>query len=251
MIPTNDIFNRTERLLGHEVMDRLAQIKVILFGVGGVGGWTAEALIRSGIKHLTIVDADNVAVSNINRQIMATTQTVGQSKVEVLKNRLLTINPGAEITAIHALYTAENSRDFNLDGFDYIIDAIDSLSDKASLILQATRTHAKFFSSMGAARKIHPAHIQIAEFWKVKGCPLAAALRNKFKREGIFPSKKFKCVFSDELVENRGETIDNSGAMTFNKRSINGALCHITGIFGFYLASMVIDHIYSNTLFDS
>lgn len=251
MFSQSDIFNRTKRLLGPEVMTRLADAKVILFGVGGVGGWTAEALIRSGIRRLTIVDADNIAVSNINRQLMATTLTVGQSKVETLRQRLLEINPEAEINAVHALYTQQNSLDFQLDNYDYIIDAIDSLADKASLILEATRTNAKLFSSMGAARKINPERIHTAEFWKVKGCPLAAALRNKFKRSGMFPSKKFKCVYSDELVENLGDETDNSGAMTFNKRTINGALCHITAIFGFYLASMVIDHIYSKTLFDS
>ncbi len=246
-----DIFNRTERLLGSEVMNAIADARVILFGVGGVGGWTAEALIRSGIRKLTIVDADNVAASNINRQIMATTRTIGKSKVEILQQRLLEINPDAEITAIHTLYTPQTSDEFQLNSYDYIIDAIDSLSDKANLILEATRTHAKFFSSMGAARKMNPAHIHTAEFWKVKGCPLAAALRSKFKRSGNFPSKKFKCVYSDELVENRGNIADNSGAMTFNKQIINGALCHITAIFGFYLASMVIEHIYSKTLFDS
>lgn len=243
MYSRNEIFNRTERLLGEDTMERIARVKVILFGVGGVGGWTAEALVRSGVVNLTIVDADNVAVSNINRQIMATTQTLGMGKVEVLRKRLLEINPEAKITAIHALYTAETSADFNLDSYDYIIDAIDSLSDKASLIVEATRTHAKLFSSMGAARKLNPERIHTAEFWKVKGCPLAAALRAKFKRSGVMPRKKFKCVYSDELVKNLGAAEDNSGAMTFNKRVVNGALCHITGIFGFTLAAMVIDHI--------
>lgn len=243
MYSRNEIFNRTERLLGEDTMERIARVKVILFGVGGVGGWTAEALVRSGVVNLTIVDADNVAVSNINRQIMATTQTLGMGKVEVLRKRLLEINPEAKITAIHALYTAETSADFNLDSYDYIIDAIDSLSDKASLIVEGTRTHAKLFSSMGAARKLNPERIHTAEFWKVKGCPLAAALRAKFKRSGVMPRKKFKCVYSDELVENLGAAEDNSGAMTFNKRVVNGALCHITGIFGFTLAAMVIDHI--------
>lgn len=243
MCSRDEIFNRTERLLGDEAMERIAQARVILFGVGGVGGWTAEALVRSGIVNLTIVDADNVAVSNINRQIMATTETVGKSKVEVLRQRLLAINPQAEITALHALYTAETAAEFNLDSYHYIIDAIDSLADKASLILEATRTRAKLFSSMGAARKLNPERIHIAEFWKVKGCPLAAALRSKFKKSGVFPSKKFKCVYSDELVENLGTLEDNCGAMTFGKRIINGAVCHITGIFGFTLAALVIEHI--------
>ena len=221
-----DIFQRSEQLLGTEAMGRLVTKRVIIFGVGGVGSWCAESLVRSGIHHLTIVDFDRVDVTNVNRQLMATTKTVGQVKVEVLKERLLSINPEAEITALQQIFSEETADSFQLDTYDYIIDAIDLLKDKALLILKATQTQAKFFSSMGAALKIDPTHIQIAEFWKVQGDPLARALRNRFKREKQFPQKKFQCVFSDEPIGPKGEG--------------KGSLAHITAIFGFMLSGLVI-----------
>ena len=221
-----EIFCRSELLLGSEAMSRIAEKRVIVFGVGGVGSWCAESLVRSGIKHLTIVDSDSVCVSNINRQLMATTKTVGQVKVDVLQERLLTINPAAEITALHQFFTAETADSFQLETYDYIIDAIDSLKDKALLILMATRTKAQFFSSMGAALKLDPTHIKVAEFWKIQGDPLARTLRKRFKHDGQYPERKFQCVYSDELIESQGTG--------------KGSLVHITAIFGFMLASLVV-----------
>ena len=226
------IFRRSELLLGDEAMSRIAEKRVIIFGVGGVGSWCAESLIRSGIRKLTIVDSDRVCITNINRQLMATTKTVGQVKVDALKERLLTINPLAEITALQQIFTAETAESFGLDSYDYIIDAIDSLKDKALLILMATSTKAQFFSSMGAALKLDPTRIKIVEFWKVKGDPLARALRNRFKRDKQFPKRKFQCVYSDELLENR-QPIDPEDKG-------NGSIAHITAIFGFMLAGLVI-----------
>ena len=172
-----EIFQRTELLLGTETMERIAQCRVILFGVGGVGSWCAESLIRSGIGHLTIVDNDLVCASNVNRQLMATTRTIGQPKVEVLRERLLDINPAAHIEARHEIYTRETADDFQLDAYDYIIDAIDSLEHKCHLILHACRMPGRLFSSMGAALKMDPTASQVDEFWKVTGCPLARATR--------------------------------------------------------------------------
>ena len=233
------IFRRAELLLGDEAMSRIGEKRVIIFGVGGVGSWCAESLIRSGIKHLTIVDSDRVSITNINRQLMATTKTVGQVKVDALKERLLTINPSAEITALQQVFTAETADSFQLDSYDYIIDAIDSLKDKALLILMATSSplnrgdkRGGFFSSMGAALKLNPTKIQVAEFWKVKGDPLARALRNRFKREKVFPRRKFQCVYSDELLENKLPIDPNDKG--------NGTIAHITAIFGFMLAGLVI-----------
>ena len=239
MVTEKEIFKRSLLLLGDEVMERIAAAKVILFGVGGVGSWCAESLVRTGIRHLTIVDADRVATSNINRQLMATTETVGRAKVDVLKERLLTINPHAEINAIEGIFTEETANQFHLDEYDFIIDAIDSLSDKMLLIELACRTKAKFFSSMGAALKLDPTKIQVAEFWKVKGDPLARALRNKFKHAKRFPAKKFLCVFSDELLINQGLD-DGSETLLYNKVQTNGSIAHITAIFGFTLAGLVI-----------
>ena len=235
------IFRRSELLLGNEAMSRIAEKRVIIFGVGGVGSWCAESLVRSGIKHLTIVDSDRVCITNINRQLMATTKTVGQVKVEALKERLLSINPSAEITALQQIFTAETAESFQLDSYDYIIDAIDSLKDKAQLILMATQTQAQFFSSMGAALKLDPTRIKIAEFWKVQGDPLARAIRKKFKHYGQYPEKKFLVVYSDELLENRGcPTDEGEEPSPFVKPQTNGSLAHITAIFGFMLAGLVV-----------
>jgi len=257
------IFRRSELLLGSETMERIAQKRVIIFGVGGVGSWCAESLIRSGIRQLTIVDSDRVCITNINRQLMATTKTVGQVKVEALKERLLSINPQAEITALQKIFTQETAASFDIDSYDYIIDAIDSLKDKALLILMACQSRANFFSSMGAALKMSPTRIQVTEFWKVKGDPLARALRNTFKRQKQFPKRKFQCVFSDELLTNRGHnaTCGTDHCMCpktkmgpgdpsllnhewcSSKAQINGTIAHVTAIFGFTLAGLVLQDV--------
>lgn len=256
------ILKRTELLLGNDLMNCIANSRVIIFGVGGVGSWCAESLVRSGISYLTIVDSDRICVTNINRQLMATTKTVGQVKVEVLKDRLLDINPTAQITALQQIYSAETSDSFQLDGYDYIIDAIDSLENKAHLIRTATKTKATLFSSMGAALKADPTKVEVAEFWKVKGCPLAAALRRKMKK-GEKPSKKFLCIYSEELLENKGansscgtdkclcpKTKEGPGDPDLAnhewcslKAQINGTLAHTTAIFGFTLAGLLIQDI--------
>jgi tRNA A37 threonylcarbamoyladenosine dehydratase len=258
------IFHRTELLLGKEKMNAISQKNVIIFGIGGVGSWCAESLIRTGIRKLTIVDSDRVCVTNINRQLHATTKTVGEVKTEVLKNRLLEINPHAEITALQKIYNKDNSDEFNLDSYDYIIDAIDSLGSKIHLILTATKTKATFFSSMGASLKVDPTRIQVAEFWKVDGCPLGSMLRKQIRQKGIFPSKKFTCVFSNEVLVNQGENVSCGTEKclcpkTKNapgdpeladhewcsmKAKINGTTAHITAIFGFTLAGLVIQDIH-------
>ena len=254
------IFRRTELLLGPDTLEHISRQRVIIFGVGGVGSWCAESLVRTGIRQLTIVDSDRVCITNINRQFMATTKTVGQVKVDALRERLLAINPAAQITALQKIFTEETAEDFQIDQYDYIIDAIDSLRDKALLILMACQTKARFFSSMGAALKLDPTRIQVAEFWKVKGDPLARALRNRFKKQKAFPKRKYQCVYSDELLQNRGHnaTCGTEQCMCpkaqhgpgdpallnhewcTSKAQINGTLAHITAIFGFMLAGLVI-----------
>lgn len=247
-------FSRVNLLLGGDMFKRLQRIKVIIFGLGGVGSWCAESLVRSGVCHITLVDSDRVDVTNINRQLPATSSTVGQVKVDVMKNRLMDINPDAEIMAIRRFYTEETADEFDLSQYDYVIDAIDSLKDKALLILRATNSGAKLFSSMGAALKVDAGKISVAEFWKVQGCPLAAALRRKFKRSGQFPRRKFKCVYSPELFRNRGAQlaksvlngnidVNNLDSVDMNaiKAQINGTIAHTTAIFGFRLAGLVIE----------
>lgn len=257
------IFRRTELLLGNETMQCVASKRVIIFGVGGVGSWCAESLVRSGIRQLTIVDSDRVCITNINRQLMATAKTVGQVKVEALRERLLTINPSAEITALQQIFSEETADSFELEGYDYVIDAIDSLKDKALLILMACQKEVRFFSSMGAALKLDPTRIKVAEFWKVQGDPLARALRNRFKRNKQYPRRKFQCVFSDELLQNKGKNAtcgteqclcpkakNGPGDPSLlnhewcsSKAQINGTMSHITAIFGFMLAGLVMQDI--------
>lgn len=243
MDPKQDIFNRSRLLIGDEGMECIASKRILLLGVGGVGSWCAESLVRSGVMHLTIVDADVVNPTNINRQLMATTHTVGRPKVEALKERLREINPEAEITPIQALFSAETADEFQLDTYDYIIDCIDSLKDKTALIELATHTQAVFFSSMGAALKIDPTRVRVAEFWEVHGDPLARAIRKKFRREGRETGKPFLCVFSDELLENRGEAQQPADDEIIKKACVNGTLAPITAIFGHTLAALVLKDI--------
>lgn len=217
--------DRAEILLGRAGIERLRGLRVILFGVGGVGSWCAEALIRSGVGSLTMVDPDVVVASNINRQLPATTLTLGEPKVEVMRRRLLEINPEADIRALQTRYSADNADDFDFADYDYVVDAIDSLADKALLILRATACKTTtLVSSMGAARKLDPLRVRVEEFWKVKGCPLAAALRSRFRRSGQFPARKFKVVFSDEVQPN----------------SDKGSLVQITAVWGMNLAALIV-----------
>lgn len=235
-------FDRTALLVGDEAMGRIARARVILFGVGGVGSWVAESLVRTGIRHITLVDSDRVAPTNVNRQMPATSETIGEIKTEAARRRLLAINPEADVRTLTLFYDAETAPQIDLVEYDYIVDAIDSLKDKALLILNATRSGRKFFSSMGAALKMDPTRIKVGEFWSVKGCPLARALRQRFKKEKTYPARKFTCVYSDELLENKGQTEETCDY----KARINGSLCHITAIFGMTIAGEIVKDICRN-----
>lgn len=246
---TQNIFNRTELLLGKEVMERIRSKRVIIFGVGGVGSWCAECLVREGITHLTLVDSDVVCITNCNRQLMATTKTIGEPKVEALRKRLLEINPEADILPLQKNYNESTASDFKLEDYDYVIDAIDSLRDKISLIIQATNLlplkggGGSLFSSMGAALRIDPTKVKVSEFWKVKGDPLAAAMRSSMRRHKVFPARKFLCVHSEEQPLPNLGTAMQDGSETFRKVQTNGSLAHITAIFGMTLAGLVIQNI--------
>lgn len=216
------VFERTIQLIGEAGLEKLREARVILFGVGGVGGWCAEALVRTGVRHLTLVDFDTVSESNLNRQVVATAANIGAPKVEEMKKRLLRIMPDADITAINRKYDDETAEEFPLTQYDYIIDAIDMVDCKMRLLYEATQTDAVVLSSMGAGRKLDPQQIRVAEFWKVEGCPLARALRTRMKKSGMLPQKKFRCVYSPELSGDRG------------------TLAPVVGVFGMTLASLVI-----------
>ena len=217
------MFTRTIQLLGEEGFRALQNARVILFGVGGVGGWCAEALLRTGIGHLTIVDFDKVDTTNLNRQVVATHENIGQSKVFEMQKRLLSIAPQADIQAIERQYNANTADTFDLAQYDIMVDAIDMVECKALLLYRATQAGCKVFSSMGAGRKTDPQKIRTAEFWKVQGCPLARALRTKMKKANLLPAAKIQCVYSEEISGDQG------------------TLAPIVGVFGMTLASIVIN----------
>ena len=218
-------FDRTIQAIGQEAFEKLQKTRVILFGAGGVGGWCAEALVRTGLVHLTIVDFDVVNPSNVNRQVVATRENIGQLKVDELRKRLLTINPEADITAQGIRYGYATDTQFDFNQYDYVIDAIDSVADKAYLLYRATASKATVFASMGAGRKIDTNAIRVSEFRKVEGCPLARALRTKMKKENLLPSKKFLAVWSPELSTE------------------SGTIAPAVGVFGMTLADLVIKDI--------
>ena len=228
-----EYLRRTELLLGEDAMKRLRDARVIVCGVGGVGSWCAESLVRSGVGHLTMVDHDLVCPSNINRQLMATSATIGMAKVEVLRQRLQEISPGAEIVARKERFNAESAASFGLEGYDCIIDCIDSLKDKMLLIECACNTGARFYSSMGAALKIDPTRVKVAEFWDVQGDPLARSLRKRFHKEGRCPSRPFQCVYSEEILPMRGIPGEDEAR-------VNGTMVHVTAIFGHTLAGLAL-----------
>ena len=221
-----EIFNRSTLLLGKDGMQSLREARIIIFGVGGVGSWCAEGLIRAGVSHLTIVDSDKVCPTNINRQLMATQLTIGQAKVDAMKQRLLEINPEAEIQAIDAMYTEESASTFHLEQYDYVIDCIDSLRDKCDLILRTTSmSRPTLLSSMGAALRIDPTRVRMAEFRKVEGDALARAVRNRFKKAKTFPQRKFLCVYSEEpAMQNQPNEDTLQEELKFNKVQ-NNLIC--------------------------
>ena len=217
------MFTRTIQLISEDGFTTLQRARVILFGVGGVGGWCAETLLRTGIGHLTLVDFDKVDTTNLNRQVVATASNIGKSKVLEMQKRLLNIAPEADIQAIDRQYNTETADTFNLAQYDIVIDAIDMVECKALLLYRATQAGCKVYSSMGAGRKLNPQNIRTAEFWKVQGCPLARALRTKIKKAGLMPASKIQCVYSEEIAGDQG------------------TLAPVVGVFGMTLASMVIN----------
>lgn len=222
---------RTRSLLGDAAFGKLEVLHVAVFGVGGVGGWCAEALVRSGVRRLTLVDDDTVAESNINRQRQALPSTVGKPKVGVLRDMLLEIAPDAEITAVRDRYTPENADAFRalFEDCDVVVDAIDSVGCKAHLMLRsgvAGEGRPVVFSSMGAALRTDPAKVRVAPFHKVAGDGLAKALRARFRKSGI-PLPRNLCVYSEELPEK-------------TDASVKGSVMPVTCAFGMALASLVL-----------
>lgn len=188
-------FSRTELLLGNAAMEKLAASRVAVFGIGGVGGYTVEALVRSGIGAIDIIDDDKVCLTNINRQIYATRKTIGQYKVDVAKERILEINPDIKVTAYKTFYTPDTSSQFDFSAYDYVVDAIDTVTGKIELVMNAAKAGTPIISSMGAGNKLNPAAFEVADIYKTSVCPLARVMRYELKKRGI---KKLKVVYSKE-----------------------------------------------------
>ncbi len=262
--------HRTLMVVGEKALDRLSKTSIIIFGVGGVGSWCAESLVRSGLVNLAMVDSDIICPTNINRQIQALAGNVGKSKVEELKNRLLEINPSASIIARHAAYDETSCGEFDLASYDYVIDAIDSLKNKVLLLEQCLAAGVKIFSSMGAAAKTDPSKIRINFLSKTKNCPLARAVRRRLRQDSV--SADVMCVYSEELpVAQSYESVCDPGDFPSTKdaeytragddnicadrcgmkKQINGSLVHITGMFGFMLTGLVINEIMAGTASES
>ena len=225
----NEFFSRSEALLGSEAMRRLAEARVLVVGVGGVGSWCAEALVRTGLGHITLVDDDVVAESNVNRQCPATAATVGRAKVEAMAERLRAINPDCDITALCERYPCSP---FPVP-CSLVIDAIDSVDCKAELILGATEAGVPIVSSMGAALRLDPTKVKVTRFEKVEGDGLARALRLRFKKSGRFPAAKFSCVWSAEVAV-------GGAPRTSCPTEGKGSIMPVTATFGMCLASEAI-----------
>ena len=189
-------FSRTEMLLGKENMDKLKTAHVAVFGLGGVGGHVCEALARCGIGSFTLFDNDTVAESNLNRQIIATVDTLGMAKTEAMKNRILSINPDATIILHQAFYLPENADNYPLDGYDYVIDAIDTVSAKIELAVRAEKLNIPIISSMGTGNKLDPTQFKITDIYKTSVCPLARVMRRELKLRNV---KSLKVLYSDEM----------------------------------------------------
>ncbi len=229
-------FSRVKSLLGQEKLDKLKNSSVALFGVGGVGGYTAEALIRSGVGALTVFDNDTIALSNINRQIVATTKVVGEEKVSVIKDRLLLINPDAKITAVKTFYLPENAVNYPLDGFDYVIDAIDTVSAKIELIKRAKQAGVPIISCMGTGGKLDISALKVADIEKTKGCPLARVMRRELKNRNI---KGVKVVYSEEQPTLLSEQVEST-QIKDNGRVAPASMIFVPATAGLMLAKEVV-----------
>ncbi|MBQ8016020.1 MAG: tRNA threonylcarbamoyladenosine dehydratase [Clostridia bacterium] len=225
-------FLRSEMILGKDSTEILSQKKVILFGLGGVGAYTAEALARAGIGSITIVDNDTVSVTNINRQLCALHSTVGMPKTDVVKERILDINPQCNVTALQKFYLPENSDEFKLEEYDYIADAIDTVSAKIDLALKAQQFGIPIISCMGTGNKLDPTRFMISDIFKTSGCPLCRVMRTELRKRNI---KKLNVVWSPEEAVKPAKTDEDTG-----KRQTPGSLPFVPGTAGLIMAGKII-----------
>ena len=227
-------FSRTQLLLGQESMKKLAESRVAVFGIGGVGGYVCEALARSGVGAFDLIDDDKVCISNINRQIIATMETVGKYKTEVMKERILDINPKSEVNTYQSFFLPENASDFPFDKYDYVVDAIDTVTAKIELVMQCQKAGVPIMSSMGAGNKLDPTKFRVADIYKTQMDPLAKVMRRELKKRGI---KKLKVVYTREepVTPVEGEEKELT-----SKRVTPGSMSYAPGVAGLMIAGEVI-----------
>lgn len=232
-------FTRTEMLLGSEAVHKLKQCRIAVFGIGGVGGYTVEALARSGVGILDLIDNDTVSLTNINRQIIALHSTVGMNKTEAAKKRLLDINPNIKINTYNTFFTPENSGEFNFSQYDYIVDAIDTVSGKIELAVQADKANVPIISSMGAGNKLDPTRFEVSDIYKTSVCPLARVMRRELKKRNI---RKLKVVYSkEEALSPKCESDEDSDM----KRQTPASIAYVPSVVGLIIAGEVINDIIS------
>lgn len=243
-----DQFARTRLLLGKEAMEKLKNSRVAVFGVGGVGGYSVEALARSGVGAIDLIDDDKVCLTNINRQIIADVKSIGKYKVEVARERILSINPRCKVTIHRCFYLPENASDFDFKDYDYVIDAVDTVTAKINLVMQAKESNANIISSMGAGNKLDPTGFIVSDIYKTSICPLAKVMRRELKKRGV---KKLKVVYSKELPLKPLE--DYSISCTSHcvcppgterkctdRRAIPGSVAFVPSVVGLIIAGEVI-----------
>ncbi|MDR1904912.1 MAG: tRNA threonylcarbamoyladenosine dehydratase [Treponema sp.] len=250
---SNPRFQRLSLLTGSAALDAFSQTRVLIFGLGGVGSWCAEALARSGIGNIAIVDSDRVCVTNINRQVQATSRTIGQSKAEALKARLLEINPECKVQAFARVFSRETAEGFMIEGADYVIDAIDSLTHKLDLIETVTQQGIRLYASMGMAQKLDPTQLKTADIWETQGCPLARLVRSGLRKRGF--QGHVTVVYSPERLPLHREIPVPCGSTSClcpggdawcgSKKVINGSAVPVTAAAGMILASLVMRDIYA------
>ena len=231
-------FSRTELLFGKEAMEKLAASRVAVFGVGGVGGYAVEALARSGVGSLDLIDDDKVCLTNINRQIYATRKTVGKYKVDVAAERIADINPDAVVKTYKTFFMPETADSFDFSQFDYVIDAIDTVTGKIELVMRAQAVGTPIISSMGAGNKLDPTTFEVADIYKTSVCPLARVMRTELKRRGV---KKLKVVYSKEKPLTPIESEEQSGETS--RRQVPGSTAFVPSTVGLIIAGEVIKDI--------
>lgn len=241
-------FARTQLLLGPEAMEKLAHSRVAVFGVGGVGGYVCEALARSGVGAFDLIDDDKVCLTNINRQIIATRKTIGKYKVEVMRERILDINPSADIRVYKCFFLPENADEFPFDEYDYVVDAVDAVTAKIELVMKAQEKGVRIMSSMGAGNKLDASAFRVADIYKTKVCPLAKVMRRELKKRGV---KKLKVVYSeekaltpleDESISCRSNCVCPPGTehKCTDRRAIPGSVAFVPPVAGLIIAGEVI-----------